>query len=171
MSSIAGVHKPTSITDVWLTPPHVLAAFPAFDLDPCAAPEPRPWPTATRMSSLPVNGLTIPWDGCVWMNPPYGRETDRWLGRLADHGNGVALIFARTETAMFFEHVWPKASALLFLEGRLTFCDRHGKAAAHNSGGPSVLVAYGVHAQYLLWQAAKVLPGKFINLHQGDWIR
>lgn len=171
MSSIAGVHKPTSITDVWLTPPHVLAAFPAFDFDPCAAPEPRPWPTAQTMSSLPVNGLSIPWHGCVWMNPPYGRETDRWLGRLADHGNGITLIFARTETAMFFEHVWPKASALLFLEGRLTFCDRHGKAAAHNSGGPSVLMAYGFDAQYRLWQASKILPGKFINLHQGDWIR
>jgi len=117
------------------------------------------------MQSLPTNGLTIPWEGCVWLNPPYGRETDSWLARLAAHPEGgVALIFARTETAMFFEHIWPKATALLFLEGRLTFCDRHGKPAQHNSGGPSVLVAYGMPAYYKLFLAAQKLRGQFINL-------
>ena len=60
-------------------------------------------------------------------------------------GNGLALIFARTDTAMFFRHVWPRATAVLFLRGRLTFCypDGTGSKAGHNSGGPSCLVAYG----------------------------
>lgn len=85
------------------------------------------------------------WHGCVWLNPTYGKMTAKWLGKLAGHGNGMALVFARTETAMFFEHIWPKASALLFLRGRLTFCypDGTGSKAGNNSGGPSVLVAYG----------------------------
>jgi hypothetical protein len=42
-----GSHQSASaITTTWLTPPSILAALGPFDLDPCAAPEPRPWPTA-----------------------------------------------------------------------------------------------------------------------------
>lgn len=76
------------------------------------------------------------------MNPPYGPMTNEWLKKLSSHNNGIALIFARTETAMFFEWIWPKASALLFIEGRLFFHDHSGQRAKNNSGGPSVLVAY-----------------------------
>lgn len=61
---------------------------------------------------------------------------------MALHGSGIALIFARTETAMFFEAAWSKASAILFLEGRLTFHYPDGRPAEHNAGGPSCLIAY-----------------------------
>ena len=44
---------------------------------------------------------------------------------------------------MFHEHVWNKASALLFLKGRLYFHYVDGSKAKANAGGPSVLVAYG----------------------------
>lgn len=49
---------------------------------------------------------------------------------------------------MFFEHVWPHASCMLFLRGRLTFCypDGVGSKVGHNSGGPSVLIGYGEEA-------------------------
>jgi hypothetical protein len=63
--------------------------------------------------------------------------------RLADHGNGIALIFARTETEMFHRLVWRMATALLFLEGRLHFRRLDGTRAPFNAGAPSVLVAYG----------------------------
>ena len=43
------------------------------------------------------------------MNPPYGSETPKWLKKLSEHGNGIALIYARTETRMFFNYVWDKA--------------------------------------------------------------
>jgi hypothetical protein len=95
------------------------------------------------MISLPDDGLADAWEGRVWLNPPYGRDTARWLDRLASHGDGIALIFARTETDMFFEHVWKRAHALLFIRGRLTFCKPCGTPADANGGAPSVLVAYG----------------------------
>lgn len=46
---------------------------------------------------------------------------------------------------MFFEHVWAKCDALLFIRGRLSFFRPSGERAplGHNSGGPSVLIAYG----------------------------
>lgn len=95
------------------------------------------------------NGLLSLWSGFVWMNPPYGSALVTWLNRLALHGNGIALVFARTETRAFHSNVWPFASAILFLKGRLTFHQPSGESAplGHNSGGPSVLIAYGPTAR------------------------
>jgi hypothetical protein len=98
----------------------------------------------------------------VWLNPPYGPQTGQWLQRLAEHGDGIALIFARTETEMFFTWGWERADAMLFLRGRLTFHHEDGRRAAHNSGGPSVLIAYGWENACCL--KACSLPGKFIGL-------
>lgn len=128
-------------TDVWLTPPSLLAALGKFDLDPCA-PAARPWDIACLHYTIHDDGLTLPWRGRVWLNPPYGKQTGRWLARLAEHGNGIALIYARTETQWFFDHVWHAADALLFLRGRVRFCTPTGEAR-RNGTAPSVLVAYG----------------------------
>ena len=134
-------------TDDWITPKWLIDRLGPFALDPCAC-IPQPWPCARRQFTIEDNGFMRPWDGLVWMNPPYGKATGEWLARLAGHGHGIALVFARTETRMFFQHVWPKASALLFLKGRLTFNRPDGSAppCGYNSGGPSVLIAYGVPA-------------------------
>jgi len=63
---------------------------------------------------------------------------------MAEHGNGIALIPARTETAMFYECVWGRADAVLFLQGRPHFHRVDGSRAPFNSGAPICLVAYGV---------------------------
>lgn len=131
------------ISDTWLTPPWILAALGEFDLDPCAAPEPRPWPTARRHITRPIDGLSEPWAGRVWLNPPYSRHVGAWLARLAEHGHGTALVFARTETTWFIDHVWGRADALVFLHGRIRFHRPDGRVSDENGGAPSVLVAYG----------------------------
>lgn len=127
-------------TVVWLTPLHIIEALGPFDLDPCGVAN---WPTATRKHILPTDGLRAPWEGRVWLNPPYGAEAWKWLHRLAEHGTGTALIFARTETAGFRQQVWLRASAILFLHGRLSFHLPDGRQARANAGAPSCLVAYG----------------------------
>lgn len=131
------------VTDDWLTPKEIILACGRFDLDPCAAPSPRPWPTAERHIELPDDGLATEWSGRVWLNPPYGPQTGYWMRKLANHADGIALIFARTDTEMFHRYVWERASALLFLEGRLFFHRPDGTRADYNAGAPSVLVAYG----------------------------
>ena len=131
--------------DEWLTPQDILCALGPFDLDPCAPLSP-PWPMAKRTFTVDDDGLKQTWNGFVWCNPPYGRVTASWLERLGQHGNGIALIFARTETEMFFEHVWARASSMLFLRGRLFFHHVNGDRALANSGAPSVLIGFGVEA-------------------------
>lgn len=140
-----GGHQSANMgNDEWLTPPELLQNLGEFDLDPCSPGSRRPWDTAATHYSLEDgDGLLKEWSGRVWLNPPYGKEAATWLNKLAQHGNGIALIFARTETEMFFSHVWDKADALLFLRGRLYFHHVDGTKAAANAGAPSVLVAYG----------------------------
>jgi hypothetical protein len=162
-AGIGGHHSPRAITDEWLTPPEVLAALGPFDLDPCA-PIVRPWPMAAEHYTIEDNGLSKPWHGRVWLNPPYGPPSvvGPWLARMAEHGRGIALIFARTETEVFFRHVWGSARALLFLRGRLHFHRTDGSRAKNNSGAPSVLIAYGAVDAHQL--AACGLAGAFIPL-------
>lgn len=132
-------------TDDWLTPPEIIEKLGPFDLDPCV-PEGMPWRTARLMFTPAEDGLRQDWSGRVWCNPPYGPATGVWLERLSKHpGGGIALTFARTETAMFHECVWRRASGVLFFEGRLHFYDVQGKRAKFNAGGPSALIAYGRH--------------------------
>ena len=128
--------------DEWLTPPEVMAKLGAFDLDPCS-PINRPWPTAGKHYTVLDDGLRRPWHGRVWCNPPFGREAIKWLRRMAEHGNGIALIPARTETTMFYETVWGVADAVLFIKGRPHFHYVDGSRAPFNSGAPICLVAYG----------------------------
>lgn len=128
-------------TDSWITPRVIVDALGSFDLDPCEC-IPQPWKCAERSFTVDDDGLSREWFGRVWMNPPYS-NAERWLEKLAEHGSGTALIFARTETEMFQRFVWQRASAILFLWGRLYFHLPNGMRAKGNSGGPSVLVAYG----------------------------
>lgn len=161
---MASAHGEPMKKDEWLTPPHVLCALGPFDLDPCA-PASRPWPMAAEHYTIFDNGLSKPWSGRVWLNPPYGNQTGMWLERLAGHGNGIALVFARTETEAFFPWVWECADSVLFLKGRLFFCDVQGVPARTNSGAPSVLVAYGANNTEAL--ARSGLPGKLVRLGGG----
>lgn len=138
---MGGHHSALALKDEWLTPPAIIGALGEFDLDPCS-PIGRPWDTARKHFTVEDNGLAQPWGGRVWCNPPYGLDAAKWLARCAAHGDAIALIFARTETRMFFEHVWPAAKGILFIEGRLHFHHVNGVRAAANSGAPSVLIAY-----------------------------
>ena len=127
--------------DEWLTPPEITSALGKFDLDPCS-PINRPWDTAKKHYTILDDGLMQPWEGKVWCNPPYGKEAVKWLEKCATHGDCIALTFARTETRMFFSCVWEKATAILFIKGRLKFYHVNGEQG-DSAGAPSVLIAYG----------------------------
>src|SRR5688572_25404479 len=112
---IGGHQSASADTVSWVTPRFILDALGLFDLDPCSF-DGHPWPCAGECWSFPAHdGLSEPWHGRVWLNPPYGLECAKWLKKLGEHGRGTALVFARTETEMFQRWVFPAASAILFL--------------------------------------------------------
>jgi hypothetical protein len=157
-----GSHQSASmISDTWLTPPEIIKALGPFDLDPCT-PEFMPWQTAIHRYTPAQDGLIQEWFGRVWLNPPYSREVTKWLNKLSNHGNGIALTFARTETDMFFRHIWEKGAGILFLQGRLHFHLPDGSRAKANAGAPSCLIAYGIDNAERL--EASGIPGKYLPI-------
>jgi len=132
-------------TSVWLTPPEIVAALGPFDLDPCAAIN-QPWQTAVVQYTEQDDGLVQVWEGFTWVNPPFGPEAEGWMHRLADHGDGIGLAAARTETRWFVKEVWGRADGILFLHGRPYFYRPDGTRGSANSGAPICLVAYGERA-------------------------
>lgn len=152
----------TDAREEWFTPPSIIKALGKFDLDPCA-PVNRPWDTAAKHLTVQDDGLNAPWEGRVWLNPPYGRKTGDWLYRLSQHGIGTALIFARTETQFFHDYIWnsPTAVAIFFFKGRLRFYTVDGKMG-ETAPAPSCLVAYGHKDAEALWNSG--LDGRFLAL-------
>ena len=100
----------------------------------------------------------------MWLNPPYGDDVALWMEKMAQHGIGIALTFARTETEWWKLYVWPKATALLFIYGRLNFCYPDGSVSQYNSGGPSVLIAYSANDADHLWNCG--INGAFVNVRR-----
>jgi phage N-6-adenine-methyltransferase len=116
----------SSLTGDWETPPDLVAdlapLFP-WNLDACAS---RP-NVCKCFYSPPQNGLTLPWRGLCWMNPPYGRirHIDVWMQRARLVGQAtdttvVCLPPARTCTRWWQDNV-PFADMVVFIRGRLKF--------------------------------------------------
>lgn len=142
MQKTGFTHESTrAITHDWISPKYLIDSLGPFDLDPCTSLN-QLWATAKHGYTIKDDGLKQKWFGRVWLNPPYGKHAQVWLTRLAKHGNGIAFIFARTETRSFFNAVWLYADSLLFLKGRVQ-CYRPNGVRGKGAGAPSVLVAYG----------------------------
>lgn len=149
----------------WYTPSGLFQALVCwFDMDTCGPKGGVPWLPANKTLSIEDNGLTSPWEGFVWCNPPYGKETPLWLSKMKDHNNGIALVFARTDTKWFHDYV-KTASCIVFLEGRIKFVDAFGKTGGSGAGNGSMLVGYGKEATKVLRDAVLLgrLKGMFVK--------
>ena len=152
-NTMPGQGKPIHYSDEWFTPAHIPASLGEFDLDPCAGPSNH----ARRNIRLPECGLSIPWEGRVWLNPPYS-NVHEWLARLIEHGQGTALVNARPET-LWFQKAVSTAKAVFWPRGRINFIRPDGKPTHPPVG--SCLIAYGDDAEAL---AACTLPGRLMWL-------
>jgi len=100
-------------------PKNIVKSLGIFDLDPCAAPAPRPWETAANYIELPDDGLKIPWFGRVWLNPPYDEHLGEWMQQMAMHKQGIALTFARTETDIWQRWIWLMLGSFIYIRPTL----------------------------------------------------
>ena len=144
----------------WLTPPEFVLKLGKFDLDPCSPVNP-PFVHAVVNYTILDDGLIREWIGRVYLNPPYGKGMEMWLEKLKKHGNGIALIFARTETKCFFEHIWNDAHGVLFVKGRIKFYHVSGIQGG-TPGAPSVFIAYGKENANALRDSG--IKGRYLDL-------
>ena len=134
-------HEPSiGRSDDWLTPPEIFAALGlTFDLDPCS-PGPGHWVPARRIYTKEDDGLSKPWRGLVFVNPPFGGRNGQvpWLRKFLAHGNGVAIVRAYTSAEWF--HQWAaQADAMLFPRGKTKFIRPDGSVVGAPGHGVALL--------------------------------
>lgn len=134
----------SSESSEWYTPQHIidaaLAVLGEVDLDPCSNSHANPIVPAKMHYTIEDDGLSLPWHGRVYMNPPYGRKIKQWVKKLCDEialshcTSAIVLTPARTDTAWFRRiALYP----ICFVRGRLKF-------SGHKNSAPFPSAIFGV---------------------------
>ena len=130
----------SSQTDMWETPQDLFDDLDRefhFDLDVCAIPENA---KCKKFYTPEHDGLSQPWDGTCWCNPPYGRDIGQWVRRalFASVGGAtvVMLLPARTDTKWFHDYIYKRAE-IRFVKGRVKFGNSKNSAPF-----PSMIVVF-----------------------------
>jgi hypothetical protein len=102
-------------TDEYFTPAWIFEELGVrFDLDVAAPPGGVDYLPADRYYTADDNGLAAPWDGTVWMNPPYSAPAP-WVDRFLDHDRGIALLpFAKSD---WFFRLWENTDVTIVAPG------------------------------------------------------
>lgn len=131
----------SSKSDLWETPQDLFDKLNAefrFTLDVCATADNA---KCLRYYTPEQDGLSQPWEGIVWCNPPYGRGVGAWVQKAARSALAgatvVMLLPARTDTRWFHRWIYRRAE-IRFLPGRLKF-----GGAKNSAPFPSMVCIWG----------------------------
>lgn len=109
-----------------------------FTLDVCATPGNA---KCERYFTREEDGLAQAWSGVCWMNPPYGREIEKWVKMAYASGRMgvtvVCLLPARTDTKWFQDYCL-RSKDIRFVRGCLKF-----GGSKNSAPFPSVVVVFG----------------------------
>jgi hypothetical protein len=128
-------------SDEFYTPLKYISPLMPFGIDPCAGPN--------RHAAVNIDysqgqcGLSLPWEGLAWVNPPYSLKAE-FLEKLWVHGNGFGLVPNSTES-IWWQHAANQCDAFLLLKGRVAFKGPDG-AKKHSNTKGSTIFAYGAEA-------------------------
>jgi hypothetical protein len=149
--------------DEWYTPVEIIRSLGEFDLDPASSPKAFGLnQSAKKIYTAKENGLIQPWQGRVWLNPPYSNPLlQDFLKKMAGHNRGIALVFSKIEAKWFHDIVFDYATAVKFLYNRIQFLRPDGTKGTQPRNG-SMLVAYGMKDAEIL--SKNPIKGKFLYL-------
>jgi len=105
---------------------------------------------AAHFYSKNDDGLTKPWYGNVWVNPPYGKAIPSWVEKAGKEitrkecKSIMMLLPARVDTKWFHELVVPHAWMVYFIKGRLNHQHKN-QAKSSTAPFPSMLVYFRKH--------------------------
>jgi hypothetical protein len=114
-----GMEQAAKTSDDYYTPAWVFERMGIeFDLDVCSPPGGLPWIPARRFFTMADDGLSQPWAGRVWMNPPYSQPSP-WVDRFVAHGSGICLLpFAKSRWA---RHIWDSSDGVVLAADQTKF--------------------------------------------------
>jgi phage N-6-adenine-methyltransferase len=94
-----------------------------FDLDVACPPEGPMHTPCKAFYTQEDDGLTQPWHGRVFMNPPFSKPQP-WVHKFMSHANGVALLpIAKSQ---WFNQLWIDAHSITILPSSMKFVDPNG---------------------------------------------
>ena len=142
------------LSSEWFTPNFIFDALALeFDLDPAHPGSNNPYCVvpARQIFTAADDGLRQPWAGNAWLNSPFGGRRGQvvWLRKFFAHGNGIALVAARTSADWFHEVAVPNAETLLFPSGKTKFVRVDGSVGKQPGTGV-VLLGMGATANRAL---------------------
>ncbi len=154
----------SSHDQTWQTPSDLLVSIliaarrEAFDLDPCSPSSNGPVPALTYWTASD-DGLSRPWQGLIFVNPPYSRALPVWAAKCRGEAAAggavvVGLVPSRTDTRWWHQSVAGQAD-IIMLRGRLRF-----GGGTHSAPFPSALVVW--NDSQLAERIANVIPGAWL---------
>lgn len=112
-----------------------------FELDVAASEKNAKAPEYYDVSA---NGLTQPWTGNVWCQPPYD-EIKQWVWRALDlegqYNMAAALLASRTDQAWFHDCL-KYAQAVFFFDRRIPFVAPDATIKMSSNREPSILAVF-----------------------------
>lgn len=119
-----------------------------FTLDACASAHNY---KVANYYNVETNALIQDWGGQnVWLNPPFGKDGGKtqtaFISKSIEESEKGATVFclipSRTDTKLFHDLIFPNASAIFFVRGRLNF-ENVCREGGNNAPFPSMLVIFG----------------------------
>jgi hypothetical protein len=147
--------RSVGVTSEWYTPSYIFAALgSAFDTD-AASPGQQATPWIPAEVFITHNSLTVPWNGFVWLNPPFGGRNGLvpWLEKFFRHGNGICLAPDRT-SAPWWQKFVPRAELVLFVSPKIRFIGADGRPGPSPAQG-TCLLAIGERGREAVDRAAE----------------
>jgi len=116
----------SSKTNEWATPQELWDELNDefhFTLDVASTDENK---KCQKHFTIKTNGLNQDWSKDIcWMNPPYGGHTGTWLRKAWEESKRgatvVCLIVSSTDRSYWHDFIFPYATEIRFLRGRVTF--------------------------------------------------
>jgi hypothetical protein len=156
-AALGGLATKASETDEWFTPRELVeigrTAMGSIDTDPASHPDANAkFVRAPIWYSKAENGLRtdLPWQGNVWLNPPYGRgegSAASFIRRLIaelETGNvtqAVTCLNSDSMTSLWFDPLWTHAAVHCIIRGRPNYW-RPGESGTSPTKG-TVLSYFG----------------------------
>ena len=116
----------------WYTPPFIIEAarqaMGGIDLDPASSAKAQEAVKAGTCFTIDDDGLSKPWDGRIWLNPPYSKDlVSRFVDKLIYEAPEQACILVNnaTETA-WGQSLLKDADAVCFISSRLKYLSPGG---------------------------------------------
>jgi len=143
--AIAHNHRAQGTGDnEWYTPQEYIESarrvMGAIDLDPASSEVAQERVKAGAFFTIEDDGLLQPWQGRVWLNPPYAQPAiQHFMEKVTgEHLKGAirqAIVLTHNYTDTRWFHIGVSgASAICFTRGRIGFLNPEGKKAAPTQG-------------------------------------